>query len=368
MNLRILILSAALLILPGCLLWPKKDIDGGASKPGTSLNVDSASKNVRQANVAAANAQKTLDSAKGESDQKTDELLAKTKANIITARENNRGNPDGNPKEKTEQELSIADARLDKVKADEDELEEGRKRNTLIDQGRIQEARTATQIAIDSAKADAVALAEAKTHIESLTKERDEAVQKKNSADAELTKAVNEYQKKAEQNKKDYDARLEEAQQAMMKEQARGLNIGGFICMLLFGAGLAFGGLPGLQKTWFFGVLAVICFGLAQIISQPWFMWACLIALIVVVGLAIFFLIRRHQLDAKQSEANVQANRLNEILATVVPVLDEAYEKGTEAEKKILDEKVFTPLGKAMNREEKAIVHLIRADTSASAS
>ena len=366
MKLRILPYLLSLFLLTGCVLWPwgKKDTDGGVAKPGTAQVVNNAIGNANRSNATANQAQINLDGAQQNANSQTQEILEKTKANILTAIDNNKGNPDGKAKVKTNQELEVADARLSGVKPNEAELADGKVRNDLVDQGRLEEARGATANAVAAAKADAAALAEAKVTIENLTKERNTANADRDAANKERDAQVGIYTKKAEENKADYDKKLQEERDGVKRDQAKGLNWAGVIGIGLFGLGLGFGGMPGLMKTWPFGVIGILCFGLAQLVSQAWFMWACLVVVLIIVGLAIWWVIKQHKLGNLKVAAEEQATRFKDILGTLVPILDDAYEKAESTGKELLDKTVFQPLSTVMNREEKAMVHSIRSETT----
>lgn len=368
MKLRILLCALlSTFLLTGCITWPwKKPVEGGAAKPGTVLAVNNATARSNATGAMADTAQSNLDHAKQDTDSRTQDILSKTRANIIVARENNQGNVDGPPKQKTEQELAIADSRLQDIEPNKKELEDGKSRNSLIDQGRIQEARAATQTAIDQAKADAIALADAKRAVDVLAKERDEAVKARDAANLARDAAVKTYTDQAEKNKLDFDKRLDDERNRVRLEQARNLNWAAVISLALFGLGLGFGGLPGLQKTWPFGIIGILCFGLAQIVSQPWFMYACLAVVAIIVGLAIFWVVKHHQLGTLRQDAQQEAARFKEVLDSMVPILDEAYEKAEASGKELLDKSIFQPLSTLMNRDEKALVHSIRADVQLS--
>lgn len=105
---------------------------------------------------------------------------------------------------------------------------------------------------------------------------------------------------------------------------------------------------------------AMLCFGVAQIISQPWFMPACAVA--VALGLGAFgwaavHAYRKHELAAKIEK---EAAKLKDTLVRVVPAVDSAIEEVGEAGAKIKDKLRAAMTGKA-GAEAKATIHEVRA-------
>lgn len=149
-------------------------------------------------------------------------------------------------------------------------------------------------------------------------------------------------------------ARLEGAEQ---RKQVRDLRY------FAFGA-LALAALLGwARQIQFAAILAVggiLAFGLAQLVSQPWFMTACT----VVVGLvlagstwAAVHAYRKHELAAKVEK---EAAKLKDTLTRVVPAVDSVIEQAGDAA-----DNLKTKLREAMTGDAgkvaKATIHEIRA-------
>ena len=153
------------------------------------------------------------------------------------------------------------------------------------------------------------------------------------------------------------------AEQQALREQARWLTWTGIGFMAAFGISLfAGGGLAGAFKTWPLLVLGAGCFGLAQVISHPWFLKGFAGLLLLSVAYTAYWIYDSH----KQGRLREALEKRERLLKQVLPVLDDAYENGEEAVKKILDRDVFAPLTGLFSKQEKAEVHTIRAELKAS--
>jgi hypothetical protein len=150
------------------------------------------------------------------------------------------------------------------------------------------------------------------------------------------------------------------AEGAALKEQARWLTWTGVGLFAAFGLSLfAGGGLMGAMKTWPLLVLGAGCFGLAQLISHPWFLRGFAGLLLAGVGYSAYWVYDRHK-QGRLREALAKRERL---LKQVVPVLDDAYENAESSIKQALDAKVFDRLSSLFSREDKAELHHLRAET-----
>lgn len=105
---------------------------------------------------------------------------------------------------------------------------------------------------------------------------------------------------------------------------------------------------------------ALLCFGVAQIISQPWFMPACAVA--VALGLGAFgwaavHAYRKHELAAKVEK---EAAKFKDALSRVVPALDSALDEVGAAGAEI-KEKLRSAMTGSNGAAAKATIHEVRA-------
>ena len=101
----------------------------------------------------------------------------------------------------------------------------------------------------------------------------------------------------------------------------------------------------------------LICLGLAQLISQPWFMpavGALTVIALVAFGVAAWNAYKKHTLA---QEAEAEAARVKATLVRVVPAIDGVLKGLTEEGKKT----VLAALGRNMDRAHEAIIHKARA-------
>lgn len=173
----------------------------------------------------------------------------------------------------------------------------------------------------------------------------------------EAIKLLREQLAASDKRTKQLEAQIESLHNAEMKAQARDLRYAAFGL-------LAFAGLLGWAKQTMWSAAsaigALLCFGVAQIISQPWFMPACAVA--VALGLAAFgwaavHAYRKHELATKVEK---EAAKLKATLVRVVPAVDSAIDEVGEAGAKIKDKLRAAMTGKA-GAEAKATIHEIRA-------
>jgi hypothetical protein len=346
--LPLLLLFGVTLSSSGCNFWPFKSDPlkpGGqaseASRLGSALSTEDEA--IKKASEAAS-----------EVERQNDKLLSELKSNVVFAREANSGNPEGNPKAVVDGELSIAEGRLSGVEADALELAAARARALLMGQGRTAEARSAYEKAAQRGEQQARELEAARIETAKANQERDDA------RAATLT-AVQEYTQRMEQNRAEFDRRLKAAQDKVAADQIRALNVAGAVCLVLFGLGIGFGGPAGLKMTWPFAVIALMCFGLAQILGLWWFKWAILTAVLVVLAVVVWWVWNQFKLGTLRENAQTKADSFNSLLQQLIPVLDKAYENAEQSGKDLLDRTVFEPLSKKMDREEKSLIHSLRA-------
>ena len=101
----------------------------------------------------------------------------------------------------------------------------------------------------------------------------------------------------------------------------------------------------------------LICFGLAQLISQPWFMpavGALTVIALVAFGIAAWHAYKKGTLAA---EAEAEAARVKATLVRVVPAIDGVLKTLDEAGKKT----VLAALGRRMDLDQEAVIHEARA-------
>lgn len=159
-----------------------------------------------------------------------------------------------------------------------------------------------------------------------------------------------------------HDKQLAELRDGELKFQARTLTCSGILFAALFGLSAGFGGVAGVKKAWPFLLLALMALGLAQIVSQPWFKWAILgAATIGVVGLG-YWIWDHNRTGRLKDEAEKKAVELKKFASSIVPILDQAYDDGSQTTKDVLDTYVFDPLTDKMGDQTKALIHRLRAE------
>ena len=343
---KFLILALFCFTFTGCHFWPSKAEPGGKPTQATELNV--ATDNTTQAISAA-------DAAQAIKDSKTNELLGKVKANVISAKTSNLGNPEGIAKIKVDGELTVAEQRLSGVAVDQVEVAAAATRDLLVEQGKLSEARKAYDKAADEGKEKAKELEQANIDTALAISERDLARSKEIAAKLAYEAAM-------VKNQEAFNKQLEDAHNEVMKDQVHTLNLVGAGCMLLFALGLGFGGPAGLKMTWPFGLLGLFAFGLAQIVGLWWFKWAMATILAIIVCVAAWWIWQQYHRGVLHQKMTEKANQLQGVLSEVVPVLDKAYENAESTTKELLDKTIFDPLSKKLDKSDKSLVHVIRAN------
>lgn len=347
-----LILIPLVMALSGCaFLGLKSKTAKQSAKPAQVTVVQAATSTANAAATTATNAQANVDT-------KSAERLSQVKANIDSARSSNQANPPGTPKVQVEGELSIADNRLSDVQPDPVEVAAAAQRALLVEQGKTAEAQLAYQNAANDGKAQASAITKAQA-------DRDQANKDRDAAFAARDKAVSDFAAQVEKNRIANQKIIDDANNAATATQVHMLDLAALACLALFGLGLGFGGAAGLKLSWPFGVFSVLCFGLAQIIAQWWFMWACGGAIVIAGAAAAWWVYKHYKLGTLKEAAEAKVTQVTGVLGQMVPVLDNAYEAGDAATKAVLDNGVFSPLSQMMNRDEKALIHTVRATVTA---
>lgn len=335
----------------GCMFWGNKpNPSGPAGNAGDAISLGVASANSTTATQRA-------DVAQARETEKTKQIMSEIRANVQNARSFNQDNPEGIPKEKVDGELAIADSKLSQSEPDPMELAAGQARALLFQQGKTEEARAAYAKAVDDGKALSAELIVAKKATEDAIAERDAARER------ELT-VIKNYKKIVEDNKLEYEKKIKALNDATQRAQVKTLTYAAIGFWVLFGLGLGFGGPAGLKLTWPFAALGTLCLGLAQLVAQVWFMWACAVAVLVALVVAGLWVWNHYKLGTLKQDAEDKAAKLANLTKQLVPALDSAYKNAKDTQKQLLDSLIFNTLSDAMNREEKALVHQIRAETS----
>lgn len=358
--------SAALWLLVGC---KSTQVAPPVKPEGRDAGVSAASE---RADAATANADGKAD----EAGRRTGELLSKLKSNVVSARAANQGNPEGAPRAKVDGELGVAEGRLEGVQADPVELAAAAQRDLLVEQGRSAEARAAYDRAAREARGQAAELARAQQEAAQARLERDAARAQEKAALADFERRLEENRLANQRARDELEARhrrqLDEAAQQVLRDQVAWLNRSAAACaalaVLSFGLAAAFGGLASLRLVGPFsailGLGALVCFGLAQIVGQWWIKWAILAAVLLVLGLVAWWVLKKQREGTLKQKLEGRAASLQGLLTQVIPVLDKAYEGAEQSGKELLDRTIFEHLSKLMNREEKALIHQLRAEPS----
>ena len=152
-------------------------------------------------------------------------------------------------------------------------------------------------------------------------------------------------------------AAVEAAKNAELKTQAatlRWFGLGAIAVAALLGYARQ------IQFAAISGLVGLGSLGLAQLVTQPWFMPAVTAVsgvILVAVGVVIYRSLKQGTLTSK---AQHEAQQIKEALAVIVPVLDEAKIKLGEA----FTTHVLDPLSKRMDWSEKQAIKQIRKETS----
>lgn len=234
---------------------------------------------------------------------------------------------------------------------------------------------SASRSAGDASGADAAILAltsQARTDAAELVQLRARAAQAEAARDAAQAALVRE----GEQGARRLADALDKERRGVLAGQVAKLSWIGIACCagaaLALGAGIALGGVAALRRVGpaavVLGVVGLGCLGAAQIIGARWFLPAVGAA---GGGAVLWFAVwaYRHQKrgDLAQ-ELAVRTGKVAAVAKTAVPVLDAAYEEADESVRAWLDAHVFARLSSAMNKEEKAAVHAVRAEAQVASS
>jgi hypothetical protein len=335
------LLPIALLALAGCVAQP-------VSKPAAPAG---AGEQVVTAQTVASNAEAAAKDAERE-------RLEKLSANVNAA----ATAPNIEAAPVAVNELTVAQGRLSDITPDPQEQAAAAERRALVEAGRAEEARQNAIAAAEAGRRDAALIVELRATAARLAAERDKLT-------AELIA-------QAERNRIANEAALakarDEARNGVLRGQVAWLNRIGFGCMAVaigsLGVGLAIGGVAAIRRVGplavVSGVGALLCFGTAQIVGAPWFLWAVGGVLLVLVTWFAVWAWKHQKRGDLASELATRTGKVAAVAKAVVPVLDAAYEQADEATRRWLDAKIFDRLSSLMNRDEKATIHEIRKEAT----
>lgn len=175
----------------------------------------------------------------------------------------------------------------------------------------------------------------------------------------ERERSARNLQEAIDKIKSDNEIALQQAKNEEAHRQANIFNIAGGVSMIAFMLAVGFGGLAGARAFWPFVVGALICFGMAQLVSQWWYKWAVLGTLGLGAGGTIWWLFKIH---FSKVASEVKASQYKEVLNEVVPALDNVIENADEKTKQFIEAHTTVPMRKLMSKSAKAVVHTIRSE------
>lgn len=293
------------------------------------------------------------------------QLAQRAAGAVHGAKEANAHNPDGLPKEITAAHIEEAESALPPPTPQQ--VAEKASQNARALAGELVAVRAEMGVAItenqslrqavaqreqEIARLEASAARERAAAATALQKQFDEMTARINAALADAAKA---------------EAR---ARNVVLQEQVSLLNriavSLGALAVLSLGLGAIFGGLGILRQVAPFALLCVLgsltAFGLAQIVGQPWFMWSVLAAVLLSLAVCGWWIWQKHKAGTLAESVGKKADKLQNTLGDIVPVLDEAFDQADEATRAALDRLIFQRLRAKMDREEKKLIHEMRAE------
>lgn len=303
---RFLSLIIALLFLPAC--KTVKPVTPPAN-PTVLAPVVVAVDEAAQAAAAAAKAQAERDS--------------KLVASMEVVDRQNKAAPKSPQQIIIEAEITFSLRLLGSVAVSPEDRAAAAERETLFAQGRADEARKLYADA--SAKADAL-----NAQIAAANAQRDAALAR---ASEEITKAAQALAAQQAKHLADMEKLqtahrqdLADARSEVLRDQVAWFNRIGAGCeaaaLLIVAGCFFFGGLVALRKfgpiALFLGVAGLLCFGMAQIVGLPWFKWACLAAVLIVVVWVGVFLYRHYKQGDLKAEVETRAAKIKGVLGDVV--------------------------------------------------
>lgn len=275
------------------------------------------------------------------------EQQSKAAAAVAAATTANEQNPPGAPQAAVRGELTVAAAHLPEPSA-EDRAAALARANLALS-GQLADAQQQWTAAAAAADALRARIAELERTVQA---ERDAAAR-------ELARRLSEAEERTRHQ-------VRAAQVAALNRWGAYLTGAAVLALGLAGV---FGSFAGLRTVGplaglaFLGGLA--CFGIAQIVGQPWFMWAVLGVVALGFGLCAWWVVAKYRAGTLAEKLASRATKLNGALRAVVPVLDQAYDEADATTRDLLDRTIFSRLSAAMDREQKQTVHEIRAEKPA---
>lgn len=287
---------------------------------------------------------------------------------VFGAKDANQSNPDGLPKEATAAQLIEAESALPSPTAEQKLLKQQQNVDILTGQLAKVKAEMGQQISENerlklslSAAEQRAADAEKRELQATIAaeKERKEAAQK-------LQRIIDGYAKRLEDAEK-------AARDKVANEQAKEFTLWGrwLTGAAVLAAGLAgvFGGIAGLRTVGPLAGLALVCglacFGLAQIVSQEWFKWAVLGLVALVFGFCAWWAISKYKQGVLKEKLEAKAAKATGLLKEIVPVLDDAYDNAAQQGKELMDLTIFSRLKDSLTKEQRAVIHEVRAENAA---
>lgn len=170
-------------------------------------------------------------------------------------------------------------------------------------------------------------------------------------------KALREQLVAADRRAEQLTETVERLRDGEMKAQARDLRYGAFAAL---GIAALLGWAQQLKLAAAAALVGLLAFGLAQLVSQPWFMPACAVAVALALaafGWAAVHAYRKHELATKVEK---EAAKLKDALVRVVPAVDSAIEEVGAAGAKIKAKLRDAMKGDA-GKQAKATIHEVRA-------
>ena len=375
--LRSIILIAIGSILAGC---PKVRNPQPAAQQGAGDTAELSQRAAGAAHGDAAHAQRELDAAQG------DRIGRVASDSDAAHRALNEGRTDD-----AKGAVRVQLAHLEGVQRNAEEAARLAEAEQHRAEGRADQAEETLDGLRESAKADAVKIAD-------LERARDTALQRASEADERARKALADYKNECEQNmrrqQKAIDDALDEQNKAVLADQVRKLNwcgvIGIVAAAVVVGAGwLAMGATGGigavlsLKKTVPLAVLLAAaglwCFAAAQIIGWRWFlptMGAITLVVLALVGIWFRKHIAQNDLTTALKE---KYEKVAGLYNQVSPLLDEVYENGktklseissalkadgTATVQDLMDHLIFNRLSSTMDKKDKKLVQSVRAENS----
>ncbi len=356
--LRVTMRSFSILFLmafTGCQWMPHRSV---SSAPSSSP--------IASSQAAADGAALAASAARDREEAAAREVVSRVLVNVQTAKAQNDTQPPGTATTVVAGELGIAESRLSNVVPSADERVAAAQRQALVASGKADEARSAYASATSAARALADELAKAKAATASAEATAAAAKQHEREAvasyQATIAADAAATAKQIADLKAAHKEELARQNEAVLHDQVRWLNWAAAGCLAIFLLGIGFGQIAGAKIVWPFGLIAAMLLGLAQIISQWWFVWAAGSALAVAAVAVGWWVWSHYRAGTLAADSKKKAEQLGDVTKALVPVLDKAYSSASDPLKALLDEKVFGPLNSLMDSATKATVHAIRAE------